>query len=299
MRFAPASEQREFASALADLLSAADVPSIARSWASGDFAPGRKLWTRLAEQGVLSLGDPESGATPVDLVLAFVQLGRFGAPGPYVEAAAVLPALGRHDEAAMATIAAPPAVPYALDADACDTVYLLDGTALSSASVNTPVTSLDPTRRLVEVRAAEPLGEVDAARALDLGALATAAQLLGAGVAVLERSVEYAKQRTQFGKPIGSFQAVKHLLADVHVDLEFARPLLFGAALTLDPRDVSAAKVACGDAAHRAARTGLQVHGAIGYTAEYDLALWLTKVRALVNAWGTQREHRDRIRATL
>ena len=116
---------------------------------------------------------------------------------------------------------------------------------------------------------------------------------------MLERSVEYAKQRTQFGKPIGGFQAVKHLLADVHVGLEFARPLLFGAALTLDPRDVSAAKVACGDAAYRAARTGLQVHGAIGYTAEYDLALWLTKVRALVNAWGTQREHRDRIRAAL
>ncbi len=190
-------------------------------------------------------------------------------------------------------------MPYALDAEACDAIYLLDGAVLSTASVSAPVPSLDPTRRLAEVRADEVIGEVDAARALDLGTLATAAQLLGAGVALLERSVDYAKQRTQFGKPIGSFQAVKHLLADVHVGLEFARPLLFGAALTLDPRDVSAAKVACGDAAYRAARTGLQVHGAIGYTAEYDLALWLTKVRALVNAWGTQREHRDRIRAAL
>ncbi len=299
MRFVPAVEQREFAASLADLLAASDVPAVARSWAAGDFAPGRKLWTRLAEQGLLSLGDPDSGATPVDLVLAFEQLGRFGAPGPYVESVAVLPALGRHDESAMATIAAPPVVPYALDASVCDAVYLLDGAALSTASVTGSVTSLDPTRRLAEVSAAEPIGEADTARALDLGTLATAAQLLGAGVALLERSVEYAKQRTQFGKPIGGFQAVKHLLADVHVGLEFARPLLFGAALTLDARDVSAAKVACGDAAYRAARTGLQVHGAIGYTAEYDLALWLTKVRALVNAWGTQREHRDRIRAAL
>jgi alkylation response protein AidB-like acyl-CoA dehydrogenase len=299
MRFAPSREQRSFADALGDLLAASDVVSVARSWAAGDFAPGRKLWTRLAEQGVLSLGDPESGATPIDLVLAFEQLGRFGAPGPYVESAAVLAALGRHDESAVATIAAPPAVPYALDADACDTVYLLDGTALSTASVTAPITSLDPTRRLAEVTAGEPIGQVDAARAFELGTLATAAQLLGAGVALLERSVEYAKQRTQFGKPIGGFQAVKHLLADVHVGLEFARPLLFGAALTLDPRDVSAAKVACGDAAYQAARTGLQVHGAIGYTAEYDLALWVTKARALVNAWGTQREHRDRIRAAL
>src|SRR5205085_1142952 len=79
---------------------------------------------------------------------------------------------------------------------------------------------------------------------------------------------------------------------------ELARPLLFGAALASQDtraRDVSAAKVACTDAAYRAARTALQVHGAIGYTAEYDLSLWLTKVRALVSAWGTQRFHRDRV----
>jgi alkylation response protein AidB-like acyl-CoA dehydrogenase len=87
------------------------------------------------------------------------------------------------------------------------------------------------------------------------------------------------------------------------VGLELARPLLFGAALALDgpdaARDVSAAKVACADAAYRAARTALQVHGAIGYTAEYDLALWLLKVRALVSAWGTQRFHRDRVLAAV
>ncbi|MDT4912739.1 MAG: hypothetical protein QOC66_1867, partial [Pseudonocardiales bacterium] len=116
---------------------------------------------------------------------------------------------------------------------------------------------------------------------------------------LLERSTAYAKQRMQFGKAIGSFQAVKHLLADAAVGLDLARPLLFGAALALDTataaRDVSAAKVACTDAAYRASRAALQVHGAIGYTAEYDLALWLTKVRALASAWGTQRLHRDRV----
>ena len=76
--------------------------------------------------------------------------------------------------------------------------------------------------------------------------------------------------------------------------------MLYGAALSMgtpeQPRDVSAAKVACTDAAYRAARTGLQVHGAIGYTAEYDLALWLTKIRALTFVWGTQQFHRDRVR---
>ena len=102
----------------------------------------------------------------------------------------------------------------------------------------------------------------------------------------------------QFGRPVGAFQAVQHRLADVAIGLEFARPLLYAAALGLAgcqptaARDVSAAKVACADAAHRAARAALQVHGAIGYTQELDLGLWLAKVRALLPAWGTQAEHR-------
>ena len=122
-------------------------------------------------------------------------------------------------------------------------------------------------------------------------------------MALLERATEYAMQRKQFGRPIGSFQAVKHQLADALVALELARPLLYGAALAIGTataaRDVSAAKVACTEAAYRASRTSLQVHGAIGYTAEYDLSLWLTKVRALVSAWGTQRVHRDRVLAAM
>ena len=89
------------------------------------------------------------------------------------------------------------------------------------------------------------------------------------------------------------------------IGLEFARPLLDAAALALEAgsgtvaRDVSAAKVACADAAYRAARAALQVHGAIGYTAEHDLSLWLGKVRALVPAWGSQAEHRARVVAGL
>jgi hypothetical protein len=143
------------------------------------------------------------------------------------------------------------------------------------------------------------------ARAFELGTLACSAQLLGAGRALLEASVRHASTRAQFGRPVGSFQAVKHQLADVAIGLEFAGPLLDAAAAALAEgsataaRDVSAAKVACADAAARAARAALQVHGAIGYTAEHDLSLWLTKVRALVPAWGSQAEHRDRVMAEL
>jgi alkylation response protein AidB-like acyl-CoA dehydrogenase len=195
----------------------------------------------------------------------------------------------------------PPHVPFALDAAAADAVYVVDGATLFTGSVTGAVTSVDRARLLGEVAAADAIGPVDPSAAFDLGALATAAQIHGAGVALLHRSTEYATQRKQFGKPIGSFQAVKHQLADAYVALDMARPLLFAAAIALDSataaRDVSAAKVACTDAAYRASRAALQVHGAIGYTAEYDLALWLTKVRALVSAWGTQRVHRDRVLA--
>lgn len=80
---------------------------------------------------------------------------------------------------------------------------------------------------------------------------------------------------------------MKHRLADAKIGLEFARPLVFGAALTMAPADIAAAKVTACEAAYAAARTALQLHGAIGYTAEYDLSLWLTKARALRSAWGS------------
>jgi alkylation response protein AidB-like acyl-CoA dehydrogenase len=161
---------------------------------------------------------------------------------------------------------------------------------------------------LFTVAAAETVAEGDQVRAaaaagFDTGALACAAQLLGAGKALLHASTEYAKQRKQFGKPIGEFQAVKQKLADVLIALDLAEPLLHRAALTMAgttrSRDVSAAVIACGDAAYRAARAALQVHGAIGYTAEYDLSLWLTKVTALRSAWGTPDLHRARIARAL
>jgi alkylation response protein AidB-like acyl-CoA dehydrogenase len=132
--------------------------------------------------------------------------------------------------------------------------------------------------------------------------LAHAAQLLGLGRWLLDSAVSYAKQRKQFGREIGQFQAIKHLLAEVVTELELARPLVFAAAVALaEPgggnaaRDVSAARVAAADAAYLAARVSLQVHGAIGYTAEHDVGLWLTKVRALMTTWGTQTYHRARV----
>ena len=338
MRFALNDEQRQFAASLHALLTDAGVPAVARRWASGDTAPGLALWKQLAELGVTALAVPEHagglGARPVDLVVAVEQLGRHCVPGPVIESMAAAPTLlveighsewlpALADGELLASLVAPPHVPLAVDADVAGLVLAVDlvtdgaesgqgGTDSGSVDVATvtggPVRSVDPPRRLFHAAPSRPLatdvpGAV--AHAFNVGALACAAQLLGAGNSLLELATEYARRREQFGRPIGSFQAVAHQLADVHVGLELARPLLYAAAVALEarsstaPRDISAAKVAAGQAAHRAARVALQVHGALGYTQEHALALPLTKVRALVTAWGTPAVHRARVRESL
>ena len=315
MRFGRTPEQTAFADALDDLLGAADTPGAARSWADGDPALGLSLWQRLAELGVAGLLVPEeydgSGASPVDLTVAFERLGYHGAPGPWVESVAVLPGLlTQADEAKVlagiasgenvATLAVQPMTPRALDADVADHAFTLTTTsALYRAEPGDRYESVDSTRHVFDLTPTEQIATVDAGQSLDLGTLACSAQLLGAGRRMLQDTVAYAQQRHQFGKPIGGQQAVKHLLADVRVALDFAAPLVHNASLTLAPRDVSAAKVAAGDAAYLASRTALQVHGAIGYTREFDLSLWILKVRALVSAWGTPAEHRARILESL
>ncbi|MEU0646592.1 acyl-CoA dehydrogenase family protein [Streptomyces umbrinus] len=336
MRFLLDDEQRAFAHSLDALLTAADTPSVVRSWSAGDHTAGRALWSRIADAGVFALAVPEAyegvGPLPVELAVAFVELGRHAVPGPLVETVAA-PALltepglakrflpGLASGETIATVALNGS--YALDGDAA-TLYLAveggedgeggkDGGELRLAQghgqgqeqgqrqEHGPVrTSMDPARRLTrlqedggELLAAGPQVTAAAAHSLTWARLATAAQALGVGLTLLDRTVAYVKQRSQFGVPIGSFQAVKHRLADAKVALEFARPLLFGAALTMDPADVAAAKVTACEAAYTTARTALQLHGAIGYTAEYDLSLWLTKARALRTAWGTPGECRE------
>lgn len=312
MRFEFTDEQQDFAATLDKLLAGADPVAAARAWADDDTGPGLSLWRRLADQGVNALLVPEEhggmGATPVELAIAFEALGRHAVPGPWVESAAYLTrALTGEAQAALAegavgTVAVRPHVPFALDADVADQVYAVADGRLVSAQAGERIRSIDGARRLFEVVSTEDMvsdSSTTMERAFDTAVLATSAQLLGAGERLVEDTVTYVKQRRQFGREIGSYQAVKHQLADVRIALDFARPLVFGAALTLDSpdgsRDASAAKVAAGDAAYLASRVALQLHGAIGYTLEFDLSLWLTKVGALVSAWGTPAYHRGRV----
>jgi alkylation response protein AidB-like acyl-CoA dehydrogenase len=325
MKFVLDAEQRLFGETVHKLLTEAGTPAVIRRWAVGD--PDRTLWSALGEAGVFALAVPErhsgAGPLPVELVVAMHELGRHAVPGPLVETLAAAALIDGSGDAALGaewlpriaggeaivSLVPPGPVRRALDADAADLVLLTDGEELSSAvPEGAAVRSLDPARRLFTVAASERLAAGPpvpraAAAAYDLGALACSAQLLGLGRALLDTTVEYARTRRQFGRPIGEFQAVKHHLANTLTGLEFARPLVYGAALSLgspdSPRDVSAAKVAATDAAYAAARIALQVHGAIGYTDEYDPSLWIRKVRALCSAWGTPAEHRVRVLAAL
>jgi alkylation response protein AidB-like acyl-CoA dehydrogenase len=323
LRFGPTTEQRAFAGALDDLLKGADTAAAARAWADDDSAPGEALWGELAAVGLpaLLVGEEHGGvgAGAADLAVAFRVLGRHAVPGPWAETAGFAPVLlGRVDgagdllgavAAGRSRVAAAVAElsPRAGDARGTDVALLVRGTRVYRAAVGTCYRSVDATRTPADLVAGTLLGDAgpDVARAVDHAALATAAQVLGAGERMLADAVDHARVRTQFGRPVGEFQAVKHLLADVKVGLEFAAPLVHGAALALDaadrnaPRAVSAAKVAATDAAWRAARTALQVHGAIGYTLEHDLSLWFTKVRALSSAWGSPDFHRGRVLTSL
>ena len=218
MDFRLTPEQTGFAQSLTELMTKADSVAAARAWAAGDHAPGQALWKRVADQGVtaLVLSEDEGGlgGTPVDLVVAFEVLGHQLAVGPWIESAALAP----QAEGEMVTAGVSPVNPYAVDADVAT---LLHG------SVSDSLLSVDTTRRLFEVHDAQPFDE----GAIDLAVLACSAELLGCGERLLADSVEYVQQRKQYGRAIGSYQAIKHQLADVRIALDFARPLVHGAAL--------------------------------------------------------------------
>ena len=174
--------------------------------------------------------------------------------------------------------------------------------------------SIDASRRLGAVQwtpgpatliAAGASGQALWDASQERGALCVAGQLIGLAQRMLNVSVDYAAQRTQFGKPIGSFQAVKHHLADVVTKIEFAKPVLYRAVYALEHGEpglaalVSHAKLVCGEAALLAARKGIQVHGAMGYTWEVDLQMFMKRAWALDSAWGDRAYHQARLCSAL
>lgn len=337
MRFAWTDDQLAFASAARDLLAKACPPSVVRAaWEAppGALADAGPVWEALAEMGVLGVLAPESaGGLGLDecvLVPLLEEAGRVALPHPIVDTAAVAAPLAElradlalvrpdpHEVRMVATDLGGPLVACAADAD----LFLLRDPATGAlhraepgAVTVTPADTVDRGRRAGTVAWSPADGELVTddpaviARAFDRGALGTAAMLCGLAATMLDLTVDYVKERRQFGVPIGSFQAVKHHLADARLALEFARPAVARAAwslaqgdaydLAVRRRDVSLAKALATDAADACGRAALQCHGAIGYTVEHDLHLYLKRSWALARTWGDRRFHAERVGAAL
>jgi alkylation response protein AidB-like acyl-CoA dehydrogenase len=332
MRFAFTEDQLLFKDTVADLL-AKECPPEAVRWAWADDTGRRpELWAALAEMGVVGLTTPEVhgglGMDELDLLPLLTEAGRVAFPGPLLETTAVvapllaenapaavaerwLPGIASGEVVATVQLAGQPFVTDAHVADVLvvqhdDRIYAVPGDALRL----TPQPSVDGARRLfsVDFDAADAelvvsgdAGWMAANHAFDRGAVAAAALLVGLAEQMIAMTVEYVKERTQFGVPIGSFQAVKHHLADAELKVSFARPVVWNAGYTLArgradvERDVSMAKCFASDAAELVARKALQCHGAIGYTTEHDLHFWLKRTWALSAAWGDAAWHRRRV----
>lgn len=333
MDFAFAEEQRAIAevvsSLLADQCTGADLRRLMDSGQTHDAA----RWNALMELGLSGILVPEGksglGLSETDFVLIARACGHAALPEPLVEqAGVVLPLLAALDHpraeewlqkalAGEAVIAlAHPVNPFVCGAENTDALLLVqDGqlhlVARDQVQMDTHA-SIDPFRRLSTVSAPLSAETVVAeasvcapllAQALERATVFAAAQCLGLAERSVELAVAYANERTQFGKPIATYQAVKHLLATAQVKIEFARPVIYAAAAEIRANNAlsraraSHAKLAAVEAASLAARTSIQVHGAMGYSWEVDVHFLLKRGLALGGSWGDETFHRARVLA--
>jgi alkylation response protein AidB-like acyl-CoA dehydrogenase len=292
-----------------------------------------ELRSKFAQQGLTALSVPEAhggmGLDEVDWVLILQELGYYAIPDSLTDTAFLAVSLlrGLPKNGGLAAEWLPriasgkarialshPVNPLVADAEAADLLLLWHKDEVHALAPEKARLSFNPSidrsRRLYKVSwkptaasrlcAAKP-GKALWQGVLDRAGLAVAAQLLGLAQRMLDQGIDHSAQRKQFGKPVGSFQAVKHHLADVAVKIEFARPVVARAAFALAKGEsraatcVSHARLAAGDAALLAARRSLQVHGAMGYTWESDLQMFMKRAWALDAAWGDRSFHKARV----
>jgi alkylation response protein AidB-like acyl-CoA dehydrogenase len=329
MDFGLTDEQKQLVTTLRRFLAETAPPPRVREIMNGDAGHDPKLWSQLAELGVVGMLVPEAqgggGLGLLDAALVMQSLGHAATPAPFLATSVMAPVVLAAGTPAqqgewLARIAGGSAVLgvaanegvraeadrlrgttlFAIDAGAADAFLVVvdrDRIALvprdSAGLMVTPLTTIDRTRRVAElvfedVTPADWIGGRDGSpalvdRMLAAGRIALAADILGACERAVELAVAYAKQREQFGRPIATFQAVKHLCAEMVAELEPARSLVWYAAYAFDERPAEALLLALQAKAHLAevgtvvVRTATEVHGGIGFTDEYDLHLWFKR----------------------
>ena len=312
MRFAWTEDQVSFRDAVRALLENECPPAVVRgAW---DGAVDDQPWLSLAEMGALSvLVDEADGGLGLDecfLVPVLEETGRAAVPHPVVETSMVAAPLGVSVQKVTTDLGGP-VVPFAQDAAAF--LLLRDGPLRLHRAHDVETTFIDTVDRARRAARIAPAGAGELvtdradeiALAFDRGVLGTAAQLVGLSRAMLDLTVGYVSERRQFGKPIGSFQALKHHLANAVLAIEFAAPAVARAAWSTAndgpdrALDVSMAKSLADDAALTTGRIAWQCHGAIGYTVEHDLHLYMKRAWALARTWGDTTFHTDRVSAAL
>lgn len=318
MQFAFTEDQLALTEAASTMLQDTCQPEHLRMMLAEGRAFDEDRWGQIVEMGLIGMLAPEDrggmGMGLADFIGIAEAAGYVALPEPLVELAGIaVPLLARLDDpgdllsSAMGgnyVAVAHPAnafVPHASRAIALvlgdgDDIHIVEPVDLSLE----PVDGFDAMRPLSrvnwtpndETRTGTGWGDT-----ADRGALLAAAQMVGLGQRCIDMAVAYATDRTQFGKPIGTYQAVKHLAADAQVAIEFARPVIHAAAAEFD-RDslasrarIAHAKIAAGEAADLAARNTLQMFGAMGFTREADLHFWLKRAHGLHRAWGSVADH--------
>mgnify|MGYP000940184225 CR=1 FL=1 len=332
MDFSFTEEQSMLADVARQLLADSCAPEHLRRMMADARVRDDARWAKLAELGLFGALAPEAsgglGLAARDFVLVAEACGYAALPEPLIDHVGVaIPLLAaaasdrRADllaraiagDAMLAVLHSRQVlVPHADGAEAIlvmrdDEIHLLpreSATLIAQPSIDVfrNLFSVDGalTSQTLLARGAEAKALSDAA--LDRGALFAAAQLLGLAQRQVDLAVAYAKDRTQFGKPIGSYQAIKHHLANAQVRIEFARPVVYAASGSLEaatPQSrarISHAKLAAAAAADFASRIAVQTHGAMGYSWEVDVHLYLKRALALDSAWGTAAFHRSRVR---
>ncbi len=323
MEFAFTEDQLAINDAAREMLVETCTTTSMRAMLKDGRAIDQDRWRTICEMGLLGMLAPEAaggmGMELTDFVGIAEAAGYAALPEPLIELAGItIPLLARLRSQGFADAGdllgsalggnfialGHPAARLVANADSSVALLLGDGDDLHLAErIDVQLErqeSFDPFRRLFAVqwspspttRAGKGWGDV-----ADRGALLAAAQMIGLAQRCIDISVAYAKDRTQFGKPIGSYQAVKHLIATAQVKIEFARPVVHAAAAELPLGTLAArarvahAKITAGAAADCAARAAVQVHGAMGMTWEVDVHLFLKRITALNQAWGTPHAH--------
>ncbi|QTA33910.1 acyl-CoA dehydrogenase family protein [Streptomyces sp. CA-256286] len=308
MDFQLSDDQRALRSGMRDLLGAAFDRDGLRAAVERGGGVDRGLWRELGAAGFFALRLPEeSGGVGLGLpeaVLLFEEAGRALLPGPLVAthlAAGVVK--GAAEGEAVVTASQGGGLPVA-DLRGADAVLVaggvLTGEELAAFVAGArPVRSMDPLTPLHRAEGLVAAAEAYPGALRGEGALLTAAEQLGSAARTTEMAVQHARTREQFGSLIGSFQAVKHLCADMLARTEPARGAVYAAAVTGDPVEIAAAKLLADDAAVRNARDCLQIHGGMGFTWEADVHLHLKRAWLRAARWLSAAEAEEILAAGL